>query len=378
MGGFNGQKILLDVQAMPSSLPYNSISSRDPRLTGGLLQQVQPIEHFDLNHEDLPPPDSLPTDSLSEQPDAADAALKPRKSMRWGPDVDMRPSHPAETLKTAPPPQFAAPPAPDVASSGRRHAERSSRGDTSSTQKQGDSVTREQAAENASLHEGQPKAGRAPQQRLSSPPTDPRLAYVPDIKGVQLVAKSAVSLEKLVPTAFEQPVAAVVEQPLASHIVPAGAVNNAVTEDPSVGLRARELEESNMRMAQRKQHLSIASRTWFYVDPEVDRSCRLTPIQSDVLIARMLSCSLCASNDVIRLHTLQGKTQGPCTIEQFRRWTARMKNDPTLMKEYNEFQCVNVWTVCNCTPHPSDSCLPAHLHLPLLCQWHHLLVRSQH
>ena len=340
---------------MPSSQPQNTcMSSRDPRLAGGLPQLMQ-HKHSD-NHEDLPPPVVSPSDSLPDQPEATEAVLKPRKSKRWGPEVDVHLYHPAETLEAAPPNHFAA---PDVASSDPRHVERSSRVDTSSSQKQGLTSTREKAAENGYLHEGQMKAGHAPQQLLSSPPTDPRLAYVSPIKGGEQAADSAVSLQRLVPAASGQPVAAALEQPAASHIVPAGAANGAVAEDPSMGLRARELEESNRRMAQRKQHLNLTSGTWFYVDPEVGSPCRSKPIQSDVLIARMSPCSPCANYyDAIRLHTLQGKTQGPCTIEQFRRWTARLQNDPTLTKEFNDFQCVNVWTVRNCTPHASDSCLP--------------------
>lgn len=39
----------------------------------------------------------------------------------------------------------------------------------------------------------------------------------------------------------------------------------------------------------------------------------------------------------------QAKTQGPCTIRQFRGWLDYLKKEPQYVKEYNQFVSVQVW-----------------------------------
>ncbi len=41
----------------------------------------------------------------------------------------------------------------------------------------------------------------------------------------------------------------------------------------------------------------------------------------------------------------QGKTQGPCTIRQFRDWMRAMRGDPGLAEEYRQFGEVSAWRV---------------------------------
>ncbi len=42
---------------------------------------------------------------------------------------------------------------------------------------------------------------------------------------------------------------------------------------------------------------------------------------------------------------VQGKTQGPCTIRQFREWLRHMRGDPNLCEELKRFSDVSVWRV---------------------------------
>ena len=42
---------------------------------------------------------------------------------------------------------------------------------------------------------------------------------------------------------------------------------------------------------------------------------------------------------------VQGKTQGACTIRQFRDWMRAMRGDPGLAEEYRQFSEVSAWRV---------------------------------
>ncbi len=41
--------------------------------------------------------------------------------------------------------------------------------------------------------------------------------------------------------------------------------------------------------------------------------------------------------------SLQGKTQGPCSIADFKKWLGGMRVQPNLRKDYEEFLSCFVW-----------------------------------
>lgn len=46
---------------------------------------------------------------------------------------------------------------------------------------------------------------------------------------------------------------------------------------------------------------------------------------------------------LIALMWVQGNTQGPCSIADFKRWLGTMRANPALRKEYEEFLSCMVW-----------------------------------
>lgn len=42
----------------------------------------------------------------------------------------------------------------------------------------------------------------------------------------------------------------------------------------------------------------------------------------------------------------QNKTQGPCSLRQYRDWMRDMRSNPNLQEEYKQFCEVSAWQVC--------------------------------
>lgn len=73
---------------------------------------------------------------------------------------------------------------------------------------------------------------------------------------------------------------------------------------------------------------------------------------------------------------VQGKTQGPCTIRQFREWLRHMRGDRNLHEELKRFSDVSVWRV-GPLAHPACSLVtPFAKSLHLLCFHQIIALRS--
>lgn len=110
--------------------------------------------------------------------------------------------------------------------------------------------------------------------------------------------------------------------------------------------------------------------SWFYIDPQVVSFCLLccvhlpsrlsqqtrhanTIIEKRVPISSYAGGSwmaVCERSSKMRLRSasagiVQGQTQGPCSIRQFREWLRHMRRDPNLYEELKQFSDVSVWRV---------------------------------